>query len=508
MYPAKKITISLLTIVLFTFGSHSCSSRARESALTDSTFGNYQILMKRLLEENKIEGASVALFDDRKVLWSAGFGFIDSDERQSVNTQTIFSIQSMSKTFTATAVMIAVQEGLLDLDKPITEYLPDFTISSCFENNPEKKITLRLMLGCTAGFTHEAPVGNNFNASFASHEEHYRSISSTWLKFPVGTQYSYSNLGFDLAAHIIDKVSGMAFSEYLDEKIFRPLSMSSTTVNAKRILENPNRAIGNVFGMKQLPAIVPMIGAGGVYTSAEELARFVQFHLGFGKYGEKQILKTEHLIDMYKPLINEDYALGIAVVNEDSTYAFNHNGGGFGFGSSMKWYPDYHIGCVILTNSEYSSVVYETVSKILHDYIKKGAARRDTDTARFNPITYFKMIKKTHSGTMDSSTKPQCPGDSIYHSDWDKYTGTYNIDMEGGFELTWYAKIAKLVGFKMPKVKVYEKNKGLYLDYSEGGSYVGEQRLIEYRPGLFFTTGGEALDFRNERKTYRNIELR
>jgi hypothetical protein len=83
---------------------------------------------------------------------------------------------------------------------PITTYLPDFTVHSAFEAHPERHITLRMLLGCTAGFTHEAPLGNNYEPEVGDFEAHVRSISDTWLRFPVGTGEAYSNLGFDPAA--------------------------------------------------------------------------------------------------------------------------------------------------------------------------------------------------------------------------------------------------------------------------------------------------------------------
>ena len=114
------------------------------------------------MQKNKIPGAAVALVDRDRILWAAGFGYTDTDKREPVNPETIFSIQSMSKTFTA--VLFAVQDGLLDLDAPITTYLPEFMVQSRFEGHPEQKITLWHLLSHTAGFTHEAPVGNNFDA--------------------------------------------------------------------------------------------------------------------------------------------------------------------------------------------------------------------------------------------------------------------------------------------------------------------------------------------------------
>lgn len=141
---------------------------------------------------------------DEKVLWTEGFGCTDRTCLTQVTQDTPFSIQSMSKSFTATAVLLAVQDGLLDLDAPISTYLPNFSINSIFDERPQDIITLRMLLSHTAGFTHEAPVGNNFDLEPGTWETHIASISDTWLKFPVGQGWSYANLGIDLAGYILE----------------------------------------------------------------------------------------------------------------------------------------------------------------------------------------------------------------------------------------------------------------------------------------------------------------
>ena len=105
-------------------------------------------------------------------------------------------------------VLAAVRDGLLDLDEPISSYLPEFTVGSVHEDRPQDRMTLRHLLSHTAGFVHEAPVGNNYEVGDASFEEHVASISETWLRFPVGERFGYSNLGIDLAASIVARTRG------------------------------------------------------------------------------------------------------------------------------------------------------------------------------------------------------------------------------------------------------------------------------------------------------------
>src|SRR5688572_21498911 len=141
--------------------------------------------IRKAISEHGIPGGAVALIHAGKVVWTEGFGVTDRASARPVDATTIFSIQSTSKHFTATAIMLAVQKGLLDLDVPITTYVPDFSVHSRFERDPQKKMTLRLLLSHRAGFTHEAPVGSNFDAASPSFDAHMRSISDTWLRYPV-----------------------------------------------------------------------------------------------------------------------------------------------------------------------------------------------------------------------------------------------------------------------------------------------------------------------------------
>src|SRR5512147_1443849 len=218
-----------------------------------------------------------------------GFGYTAGDHKLAVTPDTLFSIQSASKNFTAAAVLVAVQDGLLDLDTPITKYLPAFTVNSRFEAHPERKITLRMLLSHRAGFTHEAPVGNNSDGDSTSFEQHVGSISQTWLRFPVGQRYSYSNLGVDLAGYILQVKSGMPFHRYAQRKVLDPIGMTASSFDMDRIRRSAQRAVGH--GSIEPPVEVPMIPAGGLYTNAREWARYVQFHLRGGKINGTPLIR-------------------------------------------------------------------------------------------------------------------------------------------------------------------------------------------------------------------------
>lgn len=145
----------------------------------DAVIARYRSEIPTLMARQGIPGLAVALVDRDRALWVQGFGDRDRPGGAPVTENTIFSLQSVSKLFTATAVMQEVAARRLDLDEPITTYLPHFTVHSAFEEHPERKITLRMLLSHTAGFTHEAPVGNNNDLDSGTFEDHVRSISDT-----------------------------------------------------------------------------------------------------------------------------------------------------------------------------------------------------------------------------------------------------------------------------------------------------------------------------------------
>lgn len=244
------------------------------------------------LSKDDVPGAAVCLLYEGRPVWIEGFGVTDPQLQQPVGADTIFSIQSTSKNFTATAIMLAVQGGLLELDKPIAAYLPNFTVQSRFEPKPQERMTLRLLLSHRAGFTHEAPVGNNYDPAFSDFEAHIRSISQTWLRYPVGERYRYSNLGIDVAGYILQLACRRPFADCLQTMIFDPLKMADSTAATEVYAARKDRAVGHEKGFASVPLKTPLIASGGVYTSARDMAAYLAFHLNRGRAGAKYCLKN------------------------------------------------------------------------------------------------------------------------------------------------------------------------------------------------------------------------
>lgn len=425
-------------VAFWALGAGLLGAEPRSGAEYQRVFERYRESIPARMKQCKIPGLAIAVVDREKVLWSAGFGQTGKGN-QAVTPETLFSIQSMSKTFTATAVMMAVQDGLVDLDTPIVKYLPTFTVKSRFEERPQEKITLRHLLSHTSGLTHEAPIGNNTDTRYGSFEEHVLSIQDTWLRHRVGERYSYSNLGIDLAAYILQVRSGRPLAEYMKANVFDPLGMPNSSMDYAVVERHANRALGHVPFVKRVPVAIPMVGAGGVYTSAAELARFVQFHLNQGVVGERIVLDPNLLRAMYTSSpVSQGYGLGIAIGKKHDSYLLNHNGGGFGFLTTMTWYPEYGIGCVVLTNSANHKDENDRIASELLDEVISGrlVAR---DTSGRVPTAEQLMGQDIKLSTL--STPAQVHAPTAYKPEWKRYEGTYKL-IVGGLKLDTLAAVA------------------------------------------------------------------
>ena len=484
------------------------STPGEESAPTDSierVIADYRQEIPRLMHEQDVPGLSVAVVDDRGIVWTEGFGVTERRGGQPVTPATLFSLQSISKVFTATAVLLAVQHGLLDLDEPITTYLPDFTVHSIFEAHPESKITLRTLLSHTAGFTHEAPVGNNFDVNAESFDAHVRSISDTWLRFPVGTGFAYSNLGIDLAAYVLQEVSRQNFADVVHDTLFAPLEMTSSSFDTDAILAIDDRAVGHVPPHPRDFVASPMVAAGGMYSSADDMARFLEFQIGGGTIDGRAVLDGALLGEMRTvqfPSRDERVGYGLGVTRDvwhraGNTDLFSHGGSGFGFIADLWWVPDLQLGIAVLTNSADHDLQLNLAIAILDDLVHA-------------PGPYFERLREL---TPSSATEPESTGwqDDLAAeirslaapsdpASWPNYVGQYKTP-------DW-----DVIVIDSPPSRVYEDNGTLYFDGDDIEASEGTDEppyaLHEMEPGLFFTETGEALDFRTEPPTFRNLELR
>jgi CubicO group peptidase (beta-lactamase class C family) len=503
---AQLIVVFTILLVLFGSGCNTISPKLQDEyirpGLSESmcrVFDKYRQRIPEIMAEDKVPGLSLALVDRDGIRWAAGFGYTDYDLKTPVTTETIFAICSISKTITATAVMIAVQDGLVELDVPIIEYWPQFTVNSRFEENPQKKITMRHLLSHTSGIARSAPVGNVRKPSHGTFKEHVQSISDTWLRHKVGERYSYSGLGYDIAAYILEIQSRQPFAQYIEDRIFTPLNMPNCSLDPDFIRNHLNRAVGHMPYVTQVPLLsdVPCVGAGSVYANTKGMAKFLQFFLNGGKVDGKPILDERLITDMFIPSIrSKDYGLGVHALHIDGNYWLGHGGGGYGFITGMYWFPEYGFGSVLLVNSE---TLEHSFNSVITDLIDENLVQKSESFEI--PAGEYQPLKPPDPNTF-TPFKPA----------WKKYIGTYKYIMsDWKFDTIVNIGLALGLTARNLHVKVFEEDGYLYVDSFVLGNDAGDfdgGRLDEYLPGLFFTPSGKCLDLRGPELRWNNYRIK
>jgi CubicO group peptidase (beta-lactamase class C family) len=494
-----------IAVVLAVSTAGVSAAPARDADPVASVVERFRTEIPRLMTEQGIPGLSVAVVDGARPLWVEGFGHVDGPESPAVTGDTIFSVQSISKVFTASAVMRAVQDGLVSLDEPITTYLPGFTVHSAFEANPERRITLRMLLSHTAGFTHEAPVGNNAAIASGTFDAHVRSISDTWLRFPVGTGYAYSNLGIDLAGAILERVRGEPFAALMDNTLLAPLGMDHSTFDRASIRATADRAVGHYFGVAAPLVDVPMTAAGGLYSSASDMARFLGFQVDGGSIDGHAILGPALVEEMRTvPAPNAGapagYALGVSRTRwraEGYQDLFSHGGGGFGFLADLWWAPRIGIGVAVLTNAGDHHLQGALAISILRAFVDAPGSVFGERLATLPSQSEFADEAGAFDPPADLPDRIAAVAMPVSQGQADRWAGYV-----GGYRVpTW--------GFVDPSVapdRFLVDDGVAFFETSETGARE-RHRLTELQPGLFLADNGEVLDLRSTPITWRNLEV-
>jgi CubicO group peptidase (beta-lactamase class C family) len=307
------------------------------------------------LRNRSIAGAVVSVVKDGQMLFQKGYGYADFEAKKPVvPDQTLFRPGSISKLFTATAVMQLVEQGTLDLDHDVNDYL-DFTIPKTY---PEP-VTLRQLLTHTAGF--EETLKN----LFVAHKSDIKPLRTYLVNqmpariFPPGKVPSYSNYGFTLAGYIVERVSGEKFEHYIDNHILKPLRMTSSTFDQPlppQLAPQISKAYLNASKKPRDFEFVQAAPAGALSTTAADMTRFMLAFLQDGSVDGVAILKPETVRQMETRQFELDpmiCGLGITFMEYwiSPVRAIGHGGDTVYFHSDMVLVPNAHVGYFISYNS-------------------------------------------------------------------------------------------------------------------------------------------------------------
>lgn len=351
-------------VIIFTI--NACNYQNQENgAVGKNKYAKISEYITNKIEASNTPSMSVGIAQDGIVVWEGSFGWASREKMVKATPQTIYSLASVSKPMTATAVMVLAEQGLIDLNDPINKYLNDSKIK-IYEGDT-KDATVSRLLHHTAGFP------TIWNFYFDNAELSRPGINESIEKFGFiytspGTGFEYSNLGYGIAECIIENVSGKSYPEFMTSEIFEPLGMFNSFVLsdisqynsiAPRYLENKNASpFYDVMSR----------GGGGICSNTHDLLLFGMFQLKNHLPYQKQIISDSTINLMQSdidPMVEtSNYKLGWDVRNIHGLNIISHGGGMPGVSSVLMLIPSENTVISILCNGTYIDL-YDVGSQII-----------------------------------------------------------------------------------------------------------------------------------------------
>lgn len=329
----------------------------------ESALPKIEARVAQLALQHRQPGVAAGIVNDQELAWSAGLGFADIASEQKPDEQTLFRVGSITKTFTATAVMQLRDEGKLRLDDPLVQFIPEFGAVRCRFGAVED-VTLRRLLTHRSGLVGEPPLGHWESLNFPSIEEMIAALPNTDVVIAPDSAFKYSNLAFSLLGEVIARVSGHPYVEYVRSQILEPLGMSSSTFELTDALR-PRMATGydpSPFEDEPSPSKHPLINgmasAGQLYSTVGDLAKWIalQFRTGSLSRQGAQVLSGRSIDEMHQPNYMEPnweagYCLAWMGLRRGDNVYLGHGGGIHGFITQVLFNTQHRVGAIVLTNT-------------------------------------------------------------------------------------------------------------------------------------------------------------
>jgi CubicO group peptidase (beta-lactamase class C family)/D-alanyl-D-alanine dipeptidase len=318
------------------------------------------------LTEKQIPGLSIALVDDQQIVWAQGFGVADPKSKKPATAATVYRIGSVSKLFTDIAIMQLVERGELNLDAPVSDYLPEFHPRNPFGT----AITLRELMSHRSGLLREPPVGNYFDPTEPSLAATVRSLNDTELVFAPQTHTKYSNAAIAVVGYLLEQRSHQAFAPYLKHAVLDPLGMEhSSFAPDGNVVQNLAKAKMWTYDGKTFEAPtfqLGMIPAGSMYSTVTDLGQFLSVLLARGKTASGMLAKPATLDEMWSPQFPNPggrvFGLGFVVGALDGHRMVGHGGAIYGFATTLDVLPDDKLGVVVTATEDVANAVTDQIA--------------------------------------------------------------------------------------------------------------------------------------------------
>ncbi len=359
------IIISLLVMLLT--GSLQMGRNMRADAPLDEFEAHMDERIPTMMKLYGIPGCNIALVKDGEIAWIEGYGYADVESGRALTTDTPMSVQSITKSVTAWGVMRLRERGLIDLDTPVSQYLKSWQFP--LSTYPAEKITVRQLLSHTSGM----PLGDFTNTYYPGEDipsnRDVMTGEAVLMRKP-GTEFSYSNTGYNILEILIEDVTGQSFPEYIRTEVLLPLGMDNAAFDIDEEV-TPYPPTGYNLREEPVPVyLYPSKASGGLFATAHDIARFAAAGMQ-----ENPVLSVESISRMYQPecrkvgiygLIFEAYGFGHYIEKlPNGALSVSHGGQGNGIMTHMQAVPETGDAIVILTNSQRS---WPFIAYVLSDW--------------------------------------------------------------------------------------------------------------------------------------------
>jgi len=436
---------------------------------------DFTAYVERTLKTFEVPGVAVAIVKDGKVVLEQGYGVRELGKPAKVDAHTLFAIASNTKAFTAASLQMLADEGKLDMDARVIDYLPWFRMSDPYVTH---EMRVRDLLAHRSGLSLGAGDLLYWPPTSYTTRDVVERLARVPIKNSFRGHYAYDNILFAVATLVIEKVSGQSYADFVREHIFKPVGMDESVIDDTYLKPGMDVATGHApYDFKDVKPVPPMAwlndpGAGGIYASVHDLAKWMNVQLAGGKLADGQRLFSEKShramwsmltpipigkppIPELAPLVPDFYGYGEGWFL--STYRGQklvwHTGGWPGFVSRVTMVPRLHLGVVVLTNQQSGAAFQAITYRVLDAYLHPGAK---TDWI----AAYDKAVKQSeahadtswarHEAARDKHSKPSLPLAQYAGTYRDPWYGDIVVSDEGGKLRLRFSHTKQLVGTMTP----------------------------------------------------------
>jgi len=442
MHRSRLVVFSALLVLALSVGPAMLPAAPLHPAQAAATsFDGFDELVTAAMAEWKVPGLAIAIVKDGEVVLAKGYGYRDVEQQLPVTPSTLFAIGSVTKSFTVTLLGTLADQGTVDWNAPVREYLPDFQL---YDDVASEYMTLRDLVTHRSGLPRHDALWYGADFTRPQMIERLRYLEPN---HELRALWQYQNLMFLTAGYLAGQVASTTWEDLVQERIFGPLDMtgSNFSVDDSQTTDDFSYPYAeNEDAVERIPfRNIDRIGpAGSINSSVEEMIRYVQMHIDKGKVGDQQLLSEANSKQMQTPqmvmpgevrydeLGHSSYGMGLVITSYRGEELIHHGGGIDGFISLLSFMPRRSMGVIVLTNFSGNNPVPTIVTRNVYDRL-----------LGLDQVDWVSRVKEDQAKAEEAEAKAEESGYSdrregtVPSHDLEEYAGTFEHPGYGRIEV-------------------------------------------------------------------------